>query len=530
MDLNLYNVSPFRSKTKSKVVTMPFTYNSIFDGPNVITKKDLCELLNLDTSRPNLAFSPAEINKAYRVRALRFHPDGQQARYEQPIPVPACNTLIRDIKLARDYMLAGEDNIPGKAFKENLAQFEPSDWISTLTDMLKATKNGSVTLTQTVSWLYFFSSSLLVTIPLSTYSDGQLNFRYINTFSKQLAAIRPFLKDIDGSSVAVFLLILRDYMNSAEQINTEEILARIKEISPELLDSIAEQKKLDALLLAIAEAGQELKLTLTDEFINQLQYIIGFWPQLIANMPTWNNIMNVFFISTLFTATSLPKFFNALKVIAEIIIQQKGWIPFLLTAVPLLLLSTFMLPVNLAVQLGLPLAWISLKATYQILTNGFLVLFSGVNLLLSLLPNSNNSTTNAAFSLFEGSFNLIVRLSLNIAIETLDSVIFVLSNKSPLSSLQTSLNTGFDDMLDSLRPEIKPTEQLDHENETRALVPIKGQTEIPKMQFQEPAQQFGFFPNSKLFNDEDIWLNNLLKDISAAERTESEMANNVTAQ
>ena len=94
---------------------MPSVYSSIFDGPTVITRKDLCELLNLDTSRVGLRFSSAEIKKAYHKRALRFHPDAQ-TRFHPSIPAEICNILMNDIVLAKDYMLNGEDNIPGKAF------------------------------------------------------------------------------------------------------------------------------------------------------------------------------------------------------------------------------------------------------------------------------------------------------------------------------------------------------------------------------------------------------------------------------
>lgn len=498
---------------------MSFTYNSIFDGPNIITKKDLCAILNLDLTRPNLSFSAAEINKAYKARALRFHPDGQ-SRYEQPIPEQTCNILMNDLALARKYMLDGEDNIPGKAFKDNFTYIAPTDWADIFISMFKATKDGSSTMYQAIDWMHFFSSSLLVLIPLSTYSDGQLNFRYINTFSDELAAIRPYIKDIDGSAVAVFFIILRDYINSAEEINTDQLIAQIKEISPKLLDSLIEDKKLDDLLKAISEAGQELKNTLTDEFINKAQYVTGFWPQLIANMPTWNNIMNVYFISTVFTATSLPKFFNALKVISEVIIKQKGILSFLLASIPLLLLSAVMLPVNLAVQLAIPLTWMALKTAYQVTTNGFLVLFSAINLLIALIPNSNKSIKHEAFSLFEGSFNLGFRLTLNVAIELLDSIIFILSNKSLFSSLQEDMNEFFDAMLDSLRPESLPAEQFATVNpeDQFALVPVDGTSEKPRAQEQE----FGFFPKGKFLNNEDIWLKNLLQNLSTAEEQTAE--------
>lgn len=56
-------------------ILMP--YVSLFDRSQIITTRDMCELLNLDINRPHLNFSAAEIRKAYQKRVLRFHPDRQ---------------------------------------------------------------------------------------------------------------------------------------------------------------------------------------------------------------------------------------------------------------------------------------------------------------------------------------------------------------------------------------------------------------------------------------------------------------------
>lgn len=502
---------------------MPYSYTSMFDGSNIITKRDLCVLLNLDLAKPNLSFSATEINKAYRTRALRFHPDSQ-SRYAQPIPEKICNTLMDDIALAKKYMLNGNDNIPGKAFKNNFSSVASTDWADTLISMFKATEETSSIISETVDWMYYFSSSLLILIPLSTYSDGQLNFRYFNTYSGELAAIRPYLKDIDGSAVAVFFVILRDYINNAEEIDTVQLIAQIKKISPKLLDYLIEENMLDDLIRALSEASQELKNTLTDDFINKVQYVTGFWPQLIANMPTWTNIMGVYFISTVFTATSLPNFFNALNVISQVIIMQKGVLPFLLAAIPMLLLSALLLPVSLALQIAIPFTWIIIKAAYQITSNVFFVLLSAMNLLIALIPNSSKSINHEAFSLFEGSFNIIFRLTLNVAIELLDSIIFILCNKSLLSSVHEDMNKLFDAMLDFLRSVAPLTKLLDSISpaDQHALVTLDVPGEKPLLQNQDPTKKYGFFPKSASLNSEDIWLNILLHNLASAQEQTAE--------
>ena len=167
---------------------MTTPYTSVFDGPTLITKKDLCDILNLDTSRPGLKFSQSEIQKAYKRRAVRFHPDKQLSQ-NPPIPTQICNILMNDIVLARDYMLRGEDNIPGKTFVENSKKSfsaNPSDWVDTVINVLNGIQAGTSAVSSTVPWLSRLSNNFLMILLLSTFSDGQLNFRYINIFSKEL--------------------------------------------------------------------------------------------------------------------------------------------------------------------------------------------------------------------------------------------------------------------------------------------------------------------------------------------------------
>lgn len=500
---------------------MPFVYNSIFDGSNIVTKTDMCTILNLDPTRPGLSFNAAEINKAYKLRALRLHPDSQNRHGDKALPKEVCEAAFNDIVLAKQYLLDGEDNIPGKAFKDAVNAYGSEDFIDLIIETLNEIKAGSQSIAETVSWGYWLSSGLLVTALLSTYSDSQLNFRYVNEFTEQLTAIRPYLENIDGTTVASFLKLIRDSIDTAEALDSEELIAQIKLISPDLLDSLITAQKLDALILAIKESGKELKNTLTDDFIDQVQYLVSFWPQLLANVPTWKQIIGVYFVSLLFTATSLPKFFNALKVISETIIQQKGITPFLLAALPMYLVSALLLPVNIALQLAISFAWIALKSAFQLVTNGFLVVFATINLFTSLLPSSNNSFKTAALDLFEGVFNLTIRLPLNVGIELLDSVLFILCNKNPLSPVQEWVNELFDSVFGIEHPE----NELDlySSDETQALIAYESPA-LPEKEARDnakPEQNFGFFPKAKFLDERDPWLNDLLNNIASTEVPEN---------
>lgn len=230
---------------------MSMSYTSVFDRPNIITRKDLCEILNLDTSRPGLKFSVGEIQKAYKQRALRFHPD-QRESYSPVIPVETCNTLMSDIVRARDYMLRGEDNILGKAFVEDSLK-QPDDWFDRLIQVLKGIKSGSSTLAKWLPWVSRIHNDFSLILLASTFSNNQLNFRYINVYAKQLDSMRPYLKGIDGSTVAKLLHILKDALQS-DQVDIEKIKTQLLAM---LSEELAKNPKFDELLTAIAEAREQ---------------------------------------------------------------------------------------------------------------------------------------------------------------------------------------------------------------------------------------------------------------------------------
>jgi hypothetical protein len=532
---------------------VPSAYTSIFSGSSVITRRELCEILNLDISRPGLKFTDAEIHKAFRIRSLRFHPDKQSAN-DQAIPEETCNVLMNDISIARDYLLAGKDYVPGVAlgndhlrvgsiyswlssvqpsdidnWANSVKEFATSNWVDSVIGMLDGLKTGSFVISSTVPWMSFFSNTYLMMLLMSTFLDEQLNFRVINLLAKPLATIQPYLQDLDGHTLIDFLRTLKEYTAEAEAFDEEKFNV-LKAILP---TSISDHPQFDDLFPALLETKEELAKLLDDNFIIDLQHILQFWPHFIANVPSWKHIIGVYFTSLLLTANSLPKSINALKVITEVIWEHKGGLALALTALPLFLLTAVVLPASIIVQLSKQLAWVAMRASLQLLINGFSLLFSASNLIHSLFPDSGKSISEEAFYLFESGFNLSVRLSINVILETLNGVIFVISSQSPLSSLLETINAAFDSMLGRLPKAalIEPSAEpgtgalIVVEAAARQQPPARTQTEQPS-ENREPAEQsYGFFANSNLplLNQEDLWLEKILKITAADDQPEDDI-------
>ena len=207
-------------------------------------------------------------------------------------------------------------------------------------------------------------------------------------------------------------------MKSTDEVDIADVIRGLKEHLPE---SLTKNKKFEDLLVAIQNVNKKLKKMLTNDFIDHLKHIVQFWPNLIARIPSWRHIFSVYFISLLFTSSSLPKYFNATKIITEVIWEQQSTAGLVLSALPLLILTPVLLPLNISIQLGVQFAWIALRASYQILMNSIQLLSAVINIIRSLF-NQDNSLSQSVFTLFESTLNLTVRLTVNIAIEILDEM------------------------------------------------------------------------------------------------------------
>ena len=156
-------------------------------------------------------------------------------------------------------------------------------------------------------------------------------------------------------------------------------------------------------------------------------------------------------------------------------------------------------------QFSLQLGWAFLKAVPQAIFNSYSLLVALFHL---IPPHVNYTFQQAGFALFEHGFNLTIRLFINLLIETLDTVIYILTSQSVLGSLQDYVNMFIDNELDALRP--PPTVKAGEEE--TALVVADSTNKQPHQ--QPPVQQAGsFFSAAKLplHNKEDKWLANFLK-------------------
>lgn len=481
-------------------------YIGLFEGDGLITKEMMCQLLNLDLKRPNLMFDEAEIAAAYRARALRFHPD-KQPYYDKPIPKEICTLLMVDIARAREHLLKGENNIPGKGFaKAYKVPQNSNDIMTQIISMLQSIKSGAKATEKTVYWINLLSNHFLFVVLLSTYSNSKLNFRFVNAVAPYLQAIQPYLKNVDGSAVAGFLRFLKEQLSDVDKMDTRLIKEELAKVLP---TEFTNDPKFDLLISSIKDSGQALKELLTDEFLNKVQNLIKFWANLVATFPAWKTITGVYFVSLFFTAGSLPKFANSLKEISAVIIQNKGVLPFILVSFPMYLLSSLILPVNIALHLSLHLTWIALKASLSIIINAAQLLKAALSLPFS---EDEEALKLHAFLLFEALVNIAVRLTINVLVQTLDVIIYILTDTSPLGFILDAINQALDSMLAYLRP-AAAVKKLPKED--GALVFINNEKpkensvkETPKA----PPKAPHFFPKAPApwRNEVDTWLDDFL--------------------
>jgi hypothetical protein len=451
---------------------MAKNYTSIFNQSTKVTKNMVCEILNLDISRPGLIFSEGEINKAYHLRALRFHPDKQMI-WHPSLPIDICNILMEEISRARKYMLANKDNFPG-TYTRNIFTMDFDDF----DDCIDKLKNAMNLLN------YYRNNEFILIWDLSQFSSKK-NILLSIVF-KILDEYRHFLKDIDTDSLNSFFIELKQDLKSNEQENIADIIDKHKQHLPK---NFIENQYFVDFLVATRGKNEELKKLLTDQFIGKLQHIVRFWTNFIATAPRWKHIVCIYFISLIYTASSIPMYFYATKTITEVIWKQKGAIALTLSSLPILILTTALFPLNIAVHLGFQLVMIAMRAFFQIFKNSLGFLIAAICLVFSLFIDAISLSESVLF-LFESVLNLTIRLAFNIAIEVLDGMIFLLTSQSMLSSFQSKFNLWLDSITNkqvSLITTGKIEELLNDDKQSK---------------------------NSSCFdNKEDIWLKKLLDNL-----------------
>ncbi len=430
----------------------------------------MCEILNLDISRPGLIFSEREINKAYRLRAKLFHPD-KQKQYNPSIPNDICGLLMNDIEHAKDYLLLNKDNIT--------ADFDDFD------DCIDKLKNAMNLLN------YYRNNEFILIWDLAQFSPK--NNIFLSIVYKSLDEYRHFLKDIDADSLNSFLIELNHDLKSNQQENIADIIDKHKQYLPKRF--IENQYFVD-FLFATRGKNEELKKLLTERFIGELQHIVKFWTNFIATAPRWKHIVCVYFISLIYTASCIPMIFSATKMITEVIWKQKGAIALTFSSLPILILTTALFPLNIAIHLSFQLITIAMRAFFQILKNSLGFLIAAICLVFSLFIDAI-SLSKCVLLLFESTLNLTIRLAFTITIEVLDAIIFLLTGQSMLSSFQSKFNHW----LDSLT------------NKQLSLITTGKIGELLNDENQRQNSSFFDIKNVSFTNKEDIWLKNLMDNL-----------------
>jgi len=457
-------------------------YTSIFARQQHFTKQDLCSILNLDASKE---LDDLAIWRAYRKRALRFHPD-KQVRYAQAFPEEICNLLMTDIDKAKDRLIARE-----------YGDKPDSSWFFEVLAELESIKDGTSWVPNVVWLISFLSNELFGAFFLALFYQEEL---FLKLILKQ--SIREELQQLSEvtSLINPILAIISNFGETEEDIDRD-----LQTLRNALAGRFTDDDQMERFLAEIKRAATKLKEMVTDDFKKQIENIISFWPDYLLTALTWKQLIGVYLSSLILTSTSLPYFFKALNNLAEITLIHKGIVTSALLALPAAILAILLLPVNMVIQFGAQLIWIMLKALYQVVTNGYKLLSNVLHLLTFKLYDNDDSFLQRVFSIFETILNLTLRLAINVVLEIIDVVFHIVTSYSPMSALLDWCNRSVDHF----------------------LVKISPYTNYQVVASEAQVQPHGFFSANQMESDsnsDDPWLEALLANLSADDTHQNDIA------
>ena len=508
-----------------------YQYQSIYSRAAIISKKDMCELLNLDTSRDNLEFSPAEIKKAYQIRAHRFHPDRQE-QAQHPIPREVCRLLMQDIAKAKHHLLVGKDRVLGLGAEEIFESFRyinqdiedesELDWFACLIELIEQFEAGLSDTSESLYYASRFSHSISIWIFLSCFSDGRLLLHAFNPFAEELAYINQFFTILKEHHFDTLLLNFSSLFSQTyleQEILTEpevqeiinQFLSELSvELSPEQIQQLSQ--RLHALYFGLRE-------TLSEEAKEQLINIIMFWVSKLSVLPSWWDILGVYFISLGFTAYSIPLFFQAVIDIFSTILVYKGVLQLLISSLLIVPMTLVMFPIYLLVLMTSRLAAPTVVALFQLTSALLNLAISAVNFVAVICTGSFGAIYNGLVGILESVTNVVVRVPLVLMLDLVNSILVIVVGQYLLSATSIYVLELFNNLFNYLRvgepiSEVEVSNELDMvQRGTFQYASYSEAASYNSDTFTFPT----FFETRPLHNDQDTFLEQVFESVSQTE-------------
>lgn len=480
-------------------------YKSLFSKAGIISKLELCEMLGLNTSRTPLNFTASEINKAFKKRALRIHPD-KQAFQQIKIPAELCNTLLSDVTRARDHLLKGEENIPGSGIDELITSPVLRTAVS------KMSQFNPKALADNIRCVALFAKFSLSIIPLSILFsqftiDHQLYIRYVNFLPKD----RSLLKSFDPKFVTSFLQAVKHICETSELPDKQDLMNRIQEMA-------ATQSFLNELPGAFNDPAlhavlQYYKPLLEDDVIEAMQTIATSIHQFLTDIPTYSHIIGTYLSSMIFTTDRLIKIIAVYRDLVYVVSEQKNTFDAVKIYASILVLSLVMLPLNIAASIINAEIYLNLL----FLTSGYVVADSAFQLVWALYlvvaDVRNNGVTQSNFGqllkdVITFAWNISVRYPLEIAIGVIDNLIYWLGGQRVLQSKMNEVVDYLDELHGYWFPKSIHAVNVNHQKET-ALTVVSGQhhvEHVPRSDEQPVVPE----ASSSFLSENDTWLQGIL--------------------
>lgn len=420
-------------------------YKRIFDTDGFVTEAQMRQLLDLPADL-SVKLTELDINRAYRAKVLKVHPD-KQDRQPSPLSAEDSNALFDDVKLAREHLLKGDTSVPGRAFAQRFTQPEEQDWLQFIIEILADLTDYTQTIDEYAYWGSWLSADYTFIWVLALPVEGELLFSLLHEMKPFLDMIRPYLEQLDGIDVKQWLLSLKELVANEA---LEENLEALKALLPQQL---LEDPKLDDLMSQILTSREALVGLLNDNFIKNLTHIANYWPNLVRNIPTWRQLCAAYLLSLTCTATNLPRYIKSHIEILALIESFKGNTARLVVFLPMLVSSVLLLPLNFMIQMSWQMGGVLLSAGLSGVVHATTTLLYGAHFLASLLGIAEADIKVDLYQIVNGLNQLAIKGFVCNLLELVDVALYWLISDNYLQGLIASLSAFSDDALNVYKPQ-----------------------------------------------------------------------------